>query len=113
MTKTLARAAPRKGFWVAVLPFKYTGGSADLTALAEGDRGDRHRTVALLIPSGDCPWGSTPRMLGKLVAMFLFPIGPSSTKRKISYQIALHFATRREPYLAGSFGMARIAFPPA
>ena len=50
-------------------------------------------------------------MLGKLVAMFLFPIGPSSTKRKISYQIALHFATRREPYLAGSFGMARIAFP--
>ncbi|MFI5185070.1 MAG: protein kinase, partial [Vicinamibacteria bacterium] len=25
-----------EGFWVAVLPFKYTGGSADLTALAEG-----------------------------------------------------------------------------
>ncbi len=25
-----------EGFWVAVLPFKYTGGSADLSALAEG-----------------------------------------------------------------------------
>ena len=25
-----------EGFWVAVLPFKYSGGSADLTALAEG-----------------------------------------------------------------------------
>ncbi|MGB5891193.1 MAG: protein kinase, partial [Thermoanaerobaculia bacterium] len=25
-----------EGFWVAVLPFKYTGGHADLTALAEG-----------------------------------------------------------------------------
>jgi hypothetical protein len=25
-----------ESFWVAVLPFKYTGGSADLTALAEG-----------------------------------------------------------------------------
>ena len=25
-----------EGFWVAVLPFKYTGGNADLTALAEG-----------------------------------------------------------------------------
>jgi hypothetical protein len=24
MTKTRARAAPRKGFWVAVLPFEYT-----------------------------------------------------------------------------------------
>jgi len=24
------------GFWVAVLPFKYTGANADLTALAEG-----------------------------------------------------------------------------
>jgi hypothetical protein len=36
ITKTLARSVPRKGFWVAVLPFKYTGGSADLTALAEG-----------------------------------------------------------------------------
>jgi len=36
ITKTLARPAPRKGFWVAVLPFKYTGGSAHLTALAEG-----------------------------------------------------------------------------
>jgi hypothetical protein len=36
ITKTPARPAPRKGFWVAVLPFKYTGGSADLTALAEG-----------------------------------------------------------------------------
>src|SRR5260370_28199200 len=45
--------------------------------------------------------------------MFLFPIGPSSTKRKISYQIALHFATRREPHLAGSCRMARIALPPA
>jgi serine/threonine protein kinase/tetratricopeptide (TPR) repeat protein len=26
----------QEGFWVAVLPFKYTGGNADLTALAEG-----------------------------------------------------------------------------
>jgi hypothetical protein len=25
-----------EGFWVAVLPFKYSGGNADLTALAEG-----------------------------------------------------------------------------
>jgi TolB-like protein/Flp pilus assembly protein TadD len=25
-----------EGFWVAVLPFKYTGGNADITALAEG-----------------------------------------------------------------------------
>jgi TolB-like protein len=40
MTKTLARAAPRKGFWVAVLPFEYTGGSADLTAVAEGLTGE-------------------------------------------------------------------------
>jgi len=29
-------ARAEEGFWVAVLPFKYTGGSADLTALAEG-----------------------------------------------------------------------------
>jgi len=36
LTKTLARPVPRKGFWVAVLPFKYTGGSADLTAVTEG-----------------------------------------------------------------------------
>src|SRR5882762_1429760 len=41
------------------------------------------------------------------------PFGPSSTKRKIAYQIALHFATRREPYLAGSCRMARIALLPA
>ena len=31
MTKTLARAAPRKGFWVAVLPFEHRS-----MALAEG-----------------------------------------------------------------------------
>ena len=30
------RRAPDEGFWVAVLPFKYTGANADLTALAEG-----------------------------------------------------------------------------
>jgi len=36
ITKTPARPAPRKSFWVAVLLFKYTGGSADLTALAQG-----------------------------------------------------------------------------
>ena len=30
-------AAPAdEGFWVAVLPFKYSGGNADLTSLAEG-----------------------------------------------------------------------------
>ena len=51
--------------------------------------------------------------VGNSVAVFLFSIGPSSTKRKISYQIALHFATRREPYLAGSCRMARIALPTA
>ena len=33
ITKTPARPAPRKSFRVAVLPFKYTRGSADLTAL--------------------------------------------------------------------------------
>jgi hypothetical protein len=53
------------------------------------------------------------QMVGNSVAMFLFPIGPSFTKRKISYQIALHVATRREPYFAGSCRMARIALPPA
>jgi TolB-like protein len=40
ITKTPAWPAPRKGFWVAVLPFKYTGGSADLTAVAEGLTGE-------------------------------------------------------------------------
>jgi len=43
-TSTGARAAnnpsgetrTEEGFWVAVLPFKYNGGNADLTALAEG-----------------------------------------------------------------------------
>ena len=30
------RARADEGFWVAVLPFKYSGGNADLTALAEG-----------------------------------------------------------------------------
>jgi TolB-like protein/Tfp pilus assembly protein PilF len=29
-------ARAEEGFWVAVLPFKYSGGNADLTALAEG-----------------------------------------------------------------------------
>ena len=29
-------ARTEEGFWVAVLPFKYSGGSADLTALADG-----------------------------------------------------------------------------
>ena len=29
-------ARAEQGFWVAVLPFKYTGASADLTVLAEG-----------------------------------------------------------------------------
>ena len=31
-----AAARADEGFWVAVLPFKYTGGNPDLTALAEG-----------------------------------------------------------------------------
>ena len=31
-----AQPISAEGFWVAVLPFKYTGGNADLTALAEG-----------------------------------------------------------------------------
>ena len=35
MTKTLARAAPRKGFWVAVLPFEYTGSMAPAAGLIE------------------------------------------------------------------------------
>lgn len=40
-TRTLAvpdsgSARTDEGFWVAVLPFKYSGGNADLTALAEG-----------------------------------------------------------------------------
>jgi TolB-like protein len=37
-TSGAARAVLREneGFWVAVLPFKYTGGNADLTALVEG-----------------------------------------------------------------------------
>jgi hypothetical protein len=34
ITKTPARPAPRKGFWVAVPPFKYTGGSAHLTVFS-------------------------------------------------------------------------------
>jgi hypothetical protein len=33
ITKTAARPAPRKSSRVAVLPFEYTKGSADLTAL--------------------------------------------------------------------------------
>ena len=33
-TRGAARA--QEGFWVAVLPFKYSGGNADLTALADG-----------------------------------------------------------------------------
>jgi TolB-like protein/Flp pilus assembly protein TadD len=38
VTSTTASGATRadEGFWVAVLPFKYTGGNADLKALAEG-----------------------------------------------------------------------------
>jgi len=51
--KDPARPAPRKGFRVAVLLFKYTGGSADLTALAEGPTEEvatlRHLTVPLLV----------------------------------------------------------------
>ena len=35
-TPVPAAARADEGFWVAVLPFKHTGGSADLTALAEG-----------------------------------------------------------------------------
>src|SRR5882757_9848203 len=31
-----ASARREEGFWIAVLPFKYSGGNADLTALAEG-----------------------------------------------------------------------------
>jgi hypothetical protein len=36
------------------------------------------------------------QIVGNSVAMFLFPIDPSFSKRKISYHIALHFSTRRE-----------------
>jgi len=38
LTSTLGSGAARaeEGFWVAVLPFKYTGNNADLTALVEG-----------------------------------------------------------------------------
>ena len=33
---TRASARAEEGFWVAVLPFKYSGANADLTALADG-----------------------------------------------------------------------------
>ena len=40
-----------EGFWVAVLPFKYSGANADLDGAGRGpDRRDRHRAVALLLP---------------------------------------------------------------
>ena len=46
--------APDEGFWVAVLPFKYSGANADLTALAEGLSEEIVTgLVALLVPPGD------------------------------------------------------------
>jgi serine/threonine protein kinase/tetratricopeptide (TPR) repeat protein len=36
VTHDSGTARAEEGFWIAVLPFKYTGGNADLTALAEG-----------------------------------------------------------------------------
>ena len=33
---TLERSGLDEGFWVAVLPFKYSGSNSDLTTLAEG-----------------------------------------------------------------------------
>ena len=58
------RPALDERFWVAVLPFKYSGGDTDLTALADGlSEEHRHRAVALLVPPGDCArlrGGDTP-----------------------------------------------------
>ena len=43
-----------EGFWVAVLPFKYSGGDADLDGAGRrAVGGHRHRAVALLVPPGD------------------------------------------------------------
>jgi TolB-like protein len=65
ITKTLARPAPRKGFWVAVLPFKYTGGSAHLTALAEGLTEEIATGLSRFSYLRVIARGSTPRMAGK------------------------------------------------
>ena len=49
-----AQVRADEGFWVAVLPFKYSGGDADLAALADwAFRGHRDRSVALPLPEGD------------------------------------------------------------
>ena len=43
-----------EGFWVAVLPFKYTRRERRPRGAGRGPvRGDRHRAVALLVPPGD------------------------------------------------------------
>ena len=42
-----------EGFWIAVLPFMYSGSSADIVALGEGlSGGDRHRAFAIFLPEG-------------------------------------------------------------
>jgi hypothetical protein len=52
-----------------------------------------HRTYGMPPKERRGVFHDSGRVVGNSVAMFLFPIGPSSTKWKISYQIALHFAT--------------------
>ncbi len=47
------KARAEEGFWVAVLPFKYGGDTSLDGPGRRADRGDRDRSVALLLPSGD------------------------------------------------------------
>jgi len=65
ITKTLARPAPRKDFWVAVLPFKYTGRSAGLTTLAEGLTEEIATGLSRFSYFRVIARGLTPRMVGK------------------------------------------------
>ena len=53
-----------EGFWVAVLPFQYAGGSADLTALAQGLTDDIVTGLSRFSYLRVIARSSTPRLAG-------------------------------------------------
>jgi len=71
------------GFWVAVLPFKYTGGNADLTALAEGLTEDivagLSRSLLLLLTDSLVSWSLPAAPCGSCLPSGL--TSPSSRMR--------------------------------
>ena len=51
-----AEVRREEGFWVAVLPFKFSGTNCgDCGVRRRANRGNSYRLIAFSLPSGDCP----------------------------------------------------------